>query len=148
MKPGGHFLFYVYRRKGPIREFVDDTVRERLRNMPPEQAWKALMPLTKLGKIFGDLNIEINIPEPVDVLGIPAGRINLQRFFYWHVMKAFYRPDMSLDEMNHVNFDWYSPRNAFRQTPEDIRSWCAENNLVIEHENVQESGITIISCKA
>ena len=29
LKPGGRFLFYVYRRKGPVREFTDDYVRDR-----------------------------------------------------------------------------------------------------------------------
>ena len=28
LKPGGRILFYVYRKKGPIREFTDDYVRE------------------------------------------------------------------------------------------------------------------------
>jgi hypothetical protein len=39
-------LFYVYRRKGPIREFTDDYVRDRLKALPPEAMWKALRPLT------------------------------------------------------------------------------------------------------
>ena len=29
LKPGGHFLLYVYRKKGPIREFTDDYIRAR-----------------------------------------------------------------------------------------------------------------------
>ncbi len=148
LKPGGRFLFYVYRRKGPIREFTDDHVRDRLQSMTPDEAWAALMPLTRLGKVLGDLDIEIEVPEPIDVLEIPAGRINLQRLIYWHVMKAYYRPDMTLDEMNHINFDWYSPRNAHRHTPEEVRGWCADCGLVIERENVQEAGISIIARKA
>lgn len=44
LKPGGRILFYVYRRKGPIREFTDDHVRAKLQAMTPEEAWAALMP--------------------------------------------------------------------------------------------------------
>ena len=47
LKPGGRFLFYVYRRKGPIREFTDDYIRDKLAELEPEAAWKALEPLTR-----------------------------------------------------------------------------------------------------
>lgn len=148
LKPGGRIMFYVYRRKGPIREFTDDFVREKLQAMTPEQAWDAVMPLSKLGKALGELNIEIDVPETVGLLDIPAGRINLQRLFYWHVFKAFYRPEMSLDEMNHINFDWYAPKNAHRQSVEEVRTWCKELGLAIELERAEEAGITIIARKA
>jgi len=36
----------------------------------------------------------------------PGRRTSVQRLFYWHVAKAFYRPDLTFDEMNHINFDW------------------------------------------
>jgi len=147
LKPGGRFLFYVYRKKGPLREFSDDYIRDRLQALSPEEAWKAVMPLTKLGKMLGELQIEIDIPEAIDLLEIPAGRIDLQRFFYWHVFKAFYRSDMTIDEMNHINFDWYAPRNAHRHTIEEVRGWCAKGGMTIERERVEEAGITIIARK-
>lgn len=145
LKRGGRFMFYVYKTKGPIREFTDDLLRDKLQAMAPQDGWDALMPLTRLGKVLGDLDIEIEVPEAIDLLEIPAGRINLQRLFYWHVFKAFYRPDYSLDEMNHINFDWYSPRNAHRQTPEEVRGWCADFGLEIEREVVEDAGITVVA---
>lgn len=148
LKPGGRFLFYVYRRKGPIREFTDDNIRAKLQGMAPADAWETMIPLTRLGQALGELDIEIEVPEAIDLLDIPAGRINLQRFFYWHVLKAFYRPDLSLDEMNHINFDWYAPANAHRQSPEEVRAWCTEAGLEIERETVEEAGITVIARKA
>lgn len=147
LRPGGRFLFYVYRRKGPIREFTDDYVRTKLQSVRPEQAWSAMMPLTKLGKLLGDLKIEIDVPERIDLLDIPAGRIDLQRLFYWHVFKAFHNEHWTLDELNHINLDWYAPVNAHRQTPEEVRAWCVEAGLVIEREHLQESGVTIIARK-
>lgn len=147
LKPGGRFLFYVYRKKGPIREFTDDLIRDQLQQRTPEEAWKALEPLTRLGIALGELEAEIEIPEPVDLLGIPAGRVDVQRLFYWHVAKAFYRPDLSFDEMNHINFDWYAPANAARQTPEEVRLWCEGSGLSVEREVVEEAGITIVARK-
>jgi arsenite methyltransferase len=148
LRRGGRFLFYVYRRKGPIREFTDDHVRAKLQAMTAEEAWSAMMPLTKLGKMLGDLKVDIEIPEHIDVLDIPAGRIDLQRFFYWHVFKAFHNGHWSLEELNHVNLDWYAPANSHRQTPEEVRAWCAEAGLAIEREHLQESGITVIARRA
>jgi len=147
LKKGGRFMFYVYRRKGPVREFTDDYVRNRLQALTPQQAWEAVEPLTHLGIALGELNAEIDIPHPIDLLGIPAGRINVQRLFYWHIAKMFYRTDLSFDEMNHINYDWYAPANAARQSPEEVREWCTEAGLVIEREVVEDAGITIIARK-
>lgn len=143
LKVGGRFLFYVYKTKGPIREFTDDYIRDKLKDLPPEKAWDLMMPLTKLGKVLGELDIEVDVPDTISLLEIPAGKINLQRLFYWHVFKAFYRDDLTLDEMNHVNFDWYAPRNAARQTPEEVRRWCREAGLEIEREVIEDAGITV-----
>lgn len=148
LKPGGRILFYVYRRKGPVREFTDDYIRDKLSDLPPEEAWSALEPLSKLGVVLGELDIEIDVPEDIELLDVPAGPINLQRLFYWHVFKAHYHPDLTFDEMQHINFDWYTPKNGHRQSPEDVRRWCQEFGLTIEHEKVEMAGITIIARKA
>ena len=147
LKKGGRILFYVYRRKGPVREFTDDYIREKMQKMSPIDGWSSMEPLTKLGRLLGELDVEIDVPETIDLLDIPAGKINLQRFFYWHVCKAFYRPTMTLEEMNHINFDWFAPKNAHRQTPEEVRIWSKELGLSIEHEFLEEAGITIVARK-
>jgi arsenite methyltransferase len=147
LKSGGRFLFYVYKKKGPIREYTDDFIREKLQLMSSEQAWEAMLPLTKFGQYLGNLKIEIDVPEAIDLLDIPAGKIDLQRFFYWHLFKAFHHTTWNLDELNHINLDWYAPVNAHRQTPEEVRAWCSELGLSIEREHLQESGITIIARK-
>lgn len=147
LNPGGLFMFYVYGVKAPMREYADDYIRERISGMSNENAWKALEPLSKLGIALGELGVEIDIPESIDLLGIPAGRMDLQRLFYWYFCKAFYRPDWTLDEMNHVNFDWYRPTNCHRQTPEQVRSWVSNNGLEIVKWDVKLEGISVISRK-
>ena len=147
LRPGGRFLFYVYRRKGPIREFTDDYVRERIGELDPGDAWEAIMPITRLGQALGELDAEVDVKERIELLGIPAGRINVQRLFYWHVLKAFYRPDLTLEEMNHINYDWFAPANAHRQSPDEVRRWCEEAGLQVERERVEPAGITIVARK-
>jgi arsenite methyltransferase len=143
LAPGGEIMFYVYRRKGPIREFVDDMVRDRISGLPPAEAWEALKPLTRLGQALAETGARVVVPEAVPLLEIPAGTYDLQRLFYWHVAKAFWNPDMSFEENHHINFDWYHPAYAHRQTDAEVRSWCAELGLRIIHFDAQESGFTV-----
>jgi arsenite methyltransferase len=145
LAPGGRFLFYVYVKKAVVREFTDDHVRNALQPVDDAGAWEALMPLTRLGQALGELNVEIDVPEDIPFLGIKRGRIDIQRFFYWNVCKLYYRPDWSLDEMNHVNFDWFRPLNCHRQTPEDVRLWCEGAGLDIERFIVEDAGITVVA---
>ena len=147
LKPGGRIIFYVYRKKGPVREFTDDYIREKLQDMTPDEAWGAIRPLTELGIALGGLDVEIDVPSDVEILGIPAGKINIQRLFYWHVFKAMYRTDLSFDEMQHINFDWYAPVNANRHTIEEVREWCTEQGLEIEHEHCEMAGLSVIARK-
>jgi SAM-dependent methyltransferase len=147
LNPSGLFMFYVYKKKGPIREFTDDYIRDRLSDLKDEQAWQALVPLSKLGQKLGELDIELKIEDPIDILEIPAGKINLQRLFYWHVFKAYYRPGWTLNEMNHVNFDWYRPHNCHRQTPKEVKNWVESTGLRILKMNVEEAGITVVAEK-
>lgn len=147
LEPGGEFLFYVYRKKSPVREFVDDYVRNAVSDLPPEQAWEELRPLTRLGEALAGLHAEIEVPESIAVLGIPAGRYDVQRLLYWHFAKLFWSDAKSFDENHHINFDWYHPKYAHRQTETEVRRWCGEAGLVITAFNAQESGFTVRATK-
>ncbi len=147
IKKGGWFCFYVYAKKAPIREFTDDYIREYFKDKSNEETWDELESLTLLGKMLGELNITLDIEDEIPFLGIKAGKIDLQRFFYWYLFKCYYRPEYTIEEMNHVNFDWYRPQNCHRQTPEEVAAWCKEAGLKIERMNVEEAGITVIALK-
>ena len=90
--------------------------------------------------------LEILEPKEGDELDL-AGQTTVQRLFYWHIAKAFYDNNLSFEEMNHINFDWYAPANATRHTPKEIQEWCKEASLFIEREVVENAGITIIAKK-
>jgi len=140
--PGGEILFYVYRTKAVVRELADDAIRDRIAPMPPEQAWEEMRPLTALAKALADLRTEVTVPEDVPALGIKAGTYDVQRLIYNGFCKLFWNGAYSFEENLHVNFDWYHPRYAHRQTEHQVRTWCEELGLRITHMDVQDSGIT------
>jgi arsenite methyltransferase len=147
LAPGGEIMFYVYRMKGPMREFADDYIRELLSDMSPEQAWDALRPLTKLGQALAELDMTVEVPEDIPYLGIKAGPQDVQRLFYWNFLKLFWNPALGFEENNHINFDWYHPRYAHRQTEDQVRAWCKELDLDVFHLVAQESGFTVRATK-
>lgn len=147
LAPGGELMFYIYRKKGAIREFTDDYIRDLISPLPPEQAWELLRPLTRLGQAFAELRAEIEVPDDIPYLGIKAGRYDVQRFIYWHFAKMYWNDKIPFETSHHINFDWYHPRYAHRQTAEEIRRWCDELRLSITHFDEQESGYTVRAIK-
>lgn len=129
LSEAGEFAFYVYRKKAPIREFSDDYVRGALQAMSPAEAWEEMERLTLLGKALSDLKVEIDVPA-IPTLGIEAGRHDVQRLFYYTMLKCYWRDGWSLEENTHVNFDWFYPQYAWRHTPDEARGWLAEAGLV------------------
>ena len=131
LRPGGELFAYIYRKKAPVREFTDDYVRSLVAPLAPDEAWEALRPLTRLGQALAELKVEIDVPEDVSLLGIKAGRQDVQRLVYWNFAKLFWNPSWSFEENLHVNFDWYHPTYAHRHTAEEIRGWCADAGLEV-----------------
>ncbi len=147
VKKDGLIIFYVYRKKSPIREFVDDYIRDKISKFQPEEAWKKLEPLTHFARNLARMDITVTVPLEIDLLEIPKGDFDLQRFLYWHVLKLYWNEALSFDENNHVNFDWYYPRYAWRQTPEEVSSWLHRIGFRAIHFDVSESGISVIAKK-
>ncbi len=139
-------MFRVWRTQGPVRKLTDDYLREQLEPLSTEEKWQAFIPLTRLGRALGWLGAEVEVDEDVPLLGIPAGRITVQRLFYSYFCTAYYQ-EFSLDELDHINYDWYAPKNGHRQTPEEVRACCEAAGLDVEREQLQESGITIVARK-
>jgi arsenite methyltransferase len=146
LAPGGAFHFYVYRKKAPVREFTDDYVRSAIASMENDEAWEAMRPLTRLAQRLSDLHAEVEV-EDIPVLGIKAGRYDVQRLIYWNFAKLFWNERYPFDANLHVNFDWYRPQYANRQTEDEVRAWCAEAGLRIDRFHAEESGFTVIASR-
>jgi arsenite methyltransferase len=147
LRPGGEILFYVYRKKGAIREFSDDYVRDVVADLPPEIAWEMLKPITRLGESLTRAQVTIDVPEDIPYLGITAGQYDMQRFVYDHILKLFWNATFTFDENHHVNFDWFHPRYAHRQTEQELADWCRDLRLDIVHQVIEVSGISVRAVK-
>jgi SAM-dependent methyltransferase len=147
LAPGGHIAFRVDKRNGPVREFCDDHIREQTVKMSPEECLKVSEAITRLGKALSELRVTIDIPEEIPILGIRAGKQDLQRFISWNMLRCHW--DETLDWESNVikNFDWYHPLFAHRHTPEEVKGWCEEAGLLIRHFDVEECGISVLGEK-
>jgi SAM-dependent methyltransferase len=147
LRPGGAIYFYVYRQKGPIREFTDDHVRQAIAGMSDPEAWEAMGSLTELARRLSDLHVTVELPEDIPLLGIAAGKHDVQRLIYWNFAKLYWNDLLTFDENVHVNFDWYRPRYAHRQTEAEVREWCDLAGLRIRRFHTQESGFTVVAVR-
>lgn len=140
LKVGGFCIFYIYKKKSPIREFSDDYIRSKISDLSYEEAYEKIKPLTDFGKILSEKNSDITILTDIEFLGIKKGTYNLQRFFYDHFFKCFWNEKWGYDHSNLVNIDWYHPKYCWRHTKEEILSWCDDMNLIIKYVKELESG--------
>lgn len=143
LSPGGELMVYVYRKKGPVREFTDDYVRSVIADLDPAEALAMLRPLTHLGRALAELKAEIDLPEDIPCLGIKAGRYDVQRLVYWHFAKVFWNDAYTFEENLATNFDWYHPAYAHRHTETEIRDWCEGSGLEITRFDAADSGYTV-----
>lgn len=144
--PNGKFACYVYAKKALPRELVDDYFRKATHNFNHEEMWALSDQLTELGKVLTDLNVKFISPD-IPALGIKGGEYDIQRFIYWNFIKCFYREDWTKFENDSCNFDWYSPSNAERYSPEEFKVWANKRNLKIDFFRSEEACHTIIVTK-
>jgi SAM-dependent methyltransferase len=145
LKPGGRVVVYVYVRKPPIREFVDDYLRAQISDLPPEDAWRRMEALTRFARSLAAVRGELVIEEDVPELGFRTGTYDVQRFVYYHLFKCFWNDALGFDDNVHVNFDWYHPKYAHRHSPEEVRAWLPRLGLEAEHFHVSASGIAVVA---
>lgn len=148
VKPGGKFFFYVYRKMGAARYFVDQHIRSEFKDLEPEDCYKACEPITDLGRELSKIDQTITLDKPVDVLGIPAGEHNIQRLFYYNFIKCFWNDAFDYETNNMVNFDWYHPHNAWQHTDEEVIGWVKD--LGVSEYQINDSnpnGISMLLTK-
>ena len=143
LKVGGEFAFYIYRKRGPIREFTNDYLRNILRKASSNESWKVAERITRLGKALSDIKARVRIPEDIPELGIKAGEMDIHRFIYWNFLKCYWNDELPFDENAIVNFDWFVPEHAHRHSADEIREWCRKNNIEIIWFNEEESGYAV-----
>jgi SAM-dependent methyltransferase len=142
LSSGGEIAIYVYKKKAPIREFVDDYIRDKISCLPYDEAFQVCKQITDLGRVLSQTGISIHAPQ-IEVLEIEGGVYDLQRFLYHFFMKCFWNPNLTFLENAAINFDWYHPQIASRHTIEEVRGWFKKEGLTLLHEHVDFYGITV-----
>jgi ubiquinone/menaquinone biosynthesis C-methylase UbiE/uncharacterized protein YbaR (Trm112 family) len=147
LKTGGEFAFYVYRKKGPVREFTDDHLRKVMQEIQPLDKWRFAEQLTKLGKTLSEIRAEVEIQTDMPELGIKKTRTSVHMFVYQNFLKCFWNNELPFEENVIVNFDWFAPQHAHRHTEAEIRSWCEEKNIEIIWFHEEHSGYAVRGIK-
>ena len=142
LSPGGEIAIYVYKRKAPIREFVDGYLRDKISGLGYEEALRVCNQITELGRSLSQHRVTIRVPK-IDVLEVKEGEYDLQRFIYHFFMKCFWNSDLSFEENTAINYDWYHPQIATKHTMEEVKGWFVRANLNVVHENTDFYGITV-----
>ena len=143
LQKNGLIAIYVYNKKGPMREFADDFIRDRVVKMSERECIEFSENMANLGKSLSRLKKKIRIPRNIPILKIKAGTYDVQRFFYWNFLKCWWSDDVPFAQSVATNFDWYYPHFAFRHTPKEVKRWYREAKIRITHFKEVESGISV-----
>ncbi len=139
----GMISIYVYKKKGPIREFSDGYIREKTTKMSEKECIEFSKDMAYLGKSLTNINKKIKIQQDIPLLGIKKGTYDIQRFFYWNFIKCWYSDDVPFNQSVATNFDWYFPKYAYRHTKDEVKKWFKEAELKISHLDEIESGFSV-----
>ena len=142
LRPGGEIAIYVYKKKAPVREFVDDYVRERISSLPYEEAREVSRQITELGRALSATGAKVTVPD-VPVLEIKAGEYDVQRFVYHFFMKCFWNPEMTHEDNVGINYDWYHPQLCSRHTLAEVMGWLRDQGLELRHTHEDFYGVTV-----
>lgn len=143
LKNLGLISIYVYKKKGPIREFSDDHIRKYTVSMSEKDCIKFSKDMAELGRSLSKLNKKITIKHDIPILQIKAGTYDVQRFIYWNFIKCWWSDNVPYEQSVATNFDWYYPKFAYRHTPDEVKKWFKDVGLKITRFQEIESGISI-----
>jgi len=127
LKPRGYILFYVYRKKGRVREFFDDFTRLFTTRMSTNLCLSFSRLMCTLGHVLSHLNL------------------HLQRAIYWNMLKCFWNENFMHENNVRVNFDWYHPPIAHRHTTQEVLVWINALGLKVQMFKTVESGISVVA---
>ena len=143
----GFISIYVYNKKAPIREYVDDYIRKSTVKMSVKECMEFSKDLAYLGRGLSKLKKKITIPRDIPLLGVKAGTYDVQRFVYWNFLKCFWDESDNFQRSVGVNFDWYYPKFAYRHTVSEVKKWFRDAKLKITTLKEIESGISVTGRK-
>jgi SAM-dependent methyltransferase len=142
LAPGGEIAIYVYKKKADIREFSDDFIRDRIKDLSYAETKEVIDQITNFARIVSQVPGEFNFPA-ISVLGIPESNLSVHRFIYNNLFKNFWNDELTYEENFLINFDWYHPSLCSRHTLSEILGWFADSDLTVIHAKEDDFGITV-----
>ncbi len=139
---GGEIAIYVYKKKAPVREYVDDYIRNKISGLSYDESIAVMRQITEFGRSLAAQGVRIQVPA-VDVLEIEAGEYEVQRLIYYFFMKCFWNGELRFDENVAINYDWYQPQLCTRHTLPEVLGWFEDAGLSVVHTTVDHYGITV-----
>ena len=143
----GVISIYVYKIKGPMREFADNFIRQSTVKMTEKECIQFSKDMALLGKNLSKIKKTVTISRDIPLLEIKAGTYDVQRFIYWNFLKCWWSKDVPFEQSVATNFDWYFPEYAYRHNPKEVKKWFSDSKLRITHFNEIESGVSITGKK-
>ena len=147
LNKNGKISIYVYKIKGPMREFADNFIRESTVKMTEKQCIEFSKEMATLGKNLSKIKKTVTIPRDIPVLQIKAGTYDIQRFIYWNFLKCWWSGNVPFEQSIATNFDWYYPEYAYRHSTKEVKKWFKDYKIKITHFNEIESGINVTGKK-
>ncbi len=132
LAPGGTIAMTAYAKKAPMREAVDDALRQQIVPLSNDDAFAIANQITRLGRNLQATEGKITIDADLPFLGIKAGTYSVQGFIYQHFMKCWHNAAFSERHCDLVNFDWYHPPFAYRYTMEELLEWVKNCGLKVK----------------
>jgi SAM-dependent methyltransferase len=139
LKPGGTIAISAYAKKTPMREAIDDALRDMIVPMTYDEALETSRQFTALGRDLQASEGKIVIRQDLPFLGIKAGEYGIQTFIYIHFIKCWHNELWSEDRCDDVNCDWYHPPFAYRYDQSELRQWAADCGLTVSAEASTEA---------
>ncbi len=146
LAPRGEIAIYVYRRKAPAREFMDDVVREKISGLPYDEAMVVCRQIAELGRRMAEIEQEIEVDD-LPAVGIERGRYTPQRILYNFFLKCYWNPDLSFEENAVINYDWYHPSHCSKHNIDEVEEWFNRARLRVVWARQDLYGITMRGVK-
>ena len=140
--PGGEIAIYVYRKKAPAREYMDEYVRGQIAALGYDDAMEVCRQIADLGRRLSAVTEEIELPD-IPVLGLEKGTYTPQRVLYHFFLKCYWNPDLLAEDNAVVNYDWYQPQDSSKHTLEEVLAWFSRGNLEVVWRHLDPYGITV-----
>jgi len=65
--------------------------------------------------------------------------MTVQRFLYWNFLKCYWNEEQGEHNSVMINYDWYSPSQAFRYSEEEFRTWIVKEQLQEIHFHKEQA---------